>query len=149
MSNNLLQLLAVKPDCDRTLIPNLNSHRSTKYPTGDSEPITSNSLLEVLNEGFCNCRRRRIRKAGSPASTRIGIEGELRDDQNFSTNIEKRAVHLAFIVTKDAQVDYLISQGLYLKLAILLPDSEQYQQSLTYLAHNLSLNSDAGTAHSL
>ncbi len=144
-----LHLLTIQPNCDRTLIPNLNSHISTKNPAGDSKPIAGKRLLEMLKEGFCNCWRCRIRKAGSPAPARIGIEGELRDDQNFSANIEKRAVHLAFIVAKDTQVDYLISQGLYLKLAILLPDSEQYQQSLTYLAHNLSLNSDAGTAHSL
>src|SRR5947209_5706616 len=133
MSNNLLQLLAVKPDRHWPLIPNLNSHRSTENPTCDSKPIANESFLEMLNEGFCNYGRRRIRKAGSPASTRIGIEGELRDDQDLSTNIEQRAVHLAFIVTKDTQVDNFINQSLYLKLAILLTDSEQNQESLTYL----------------
>src|SRR5437868_933877 len=149
MSNNLLQLLAVKPDRHRTLIPNLNSHISTKYPTGDSEPITSNSLLEVLNEGFCNYWRRRIRKAGTSASACIGVEGELRDDQNFSTNIEQRAVHLAFIVTKDAQVSNFVNQSLDLKLAILLTDSEQNQKSLTYLADDFSVYGHAGMAYSL
>ena len=118
------QILAVKPNRDRPLIPNLNSHISTKNPACDSKTIAGNSLLEMLNEGFCHCRRCRIRKAGTAAPVCIGIKGELRDDQNFSANIEKRAVHLAFIVTKDTQIDYLINQGLYLKLAILLTDSE-------------------------
>src|SRR2546421_3283567 len=149
MSNNLLQLLAVKPNRDRSLIPNLNSHISTENPTSDSKAIAGKSILEMLNEGFCNWRRRGIRKAGTATPARIGIEGELRDDQNFSTNTEQRAVHLAFIVTKDAQVSNFVNQSLDLKLAILLTDSEQNQKSLTYLAHNLSLNSDTRPAHSL
>src|SRR2546421_5092501 len=144
MSNNLLQLLAVKPNRDRSLIPNLNSHISTENPTCDSKPIAGKRFLEVLNEGFCNCRRRGIRKAGTATPARIGIEGELRDDQNFSTNIEQRAVHLAFIVTKDAQVSNFVNQSLYLKLAILLPDSEQNQESLTYLADDFSVYGHAG-----
>src|SRR6266481_9848668 len=131
----ILHLLAVKPNCDRTLIPNLNSHRSTKDPTCDSKPIIGKSFLEMLKEGFCNYWRRGIGKAGTASPAGISIQRELRDDQHFSTNIEKGTVHLALIVTKDTQIDNFISQGLYLNLAIVLSYSQQHQEPLTYLAH--------------
>src|SRR6266566_10030389 len=149
MSNNLLQLLAVKPDRYWPSIEQFNLHIRPKNSPLHLETISSQCRIEALHQRFSHCRRRRICKAGSPPSARIGIKGELRDDQNFSTNIEQRAVHLAFIVTKDTQIDYLINQSLYLKLAILLTDSEQNQKSLTYLAHDFSVYGHAGTAYSL
>src|SRR5258708_9292919 len=141
--------LAVKPDRDRPLIPNLNCHRSTKYPTCDSKPIASKSILEVLKETFCNYWRRGIGKTGTAAPAHIGIERELRDDQNFSAGIEERAVHLAFFVAEDAHMDNLISQSLYLNLAIGPPYSKKYQKSLTYLADYFPINGYTGTAYSL
>src|SRR5260370_33017331 len=148
-NRNGSQSLAVKPDRDRPLIPNLNSHRSTKNPTCDSKPIASKSILEELKETFCNYWRRGIGKTGTAASAHISIERELRDDQHFAANIEQRAVHLAFIVAKDAQVDNFISQGLDLNLAIAPPYSQQYQEAMTYLADDLFVNRDAGKAYSL
>src|SRR5260370_2505542 len=143
------QLLTVEPNRDRSLIPSLNSHRRSKNPTCDSKPIASKSILEMLKEGFCDYRRRSIGKAGTAAPARISIQRELRDDQDFSTNIEKRTVHLALIVTEDTQIDNFISQGLYLNLAIVLPYSKQYQESLAYLANDLFVNRDTGMAYSL
>src|SRR5947209_7308255 len=121
-----LQILAIKPDRHWPSIEQFNLHIRPKNSSLHLETISSQCRIEALHQRFSHWRRRRIRKAGTAASARIGIEGELRDDQNFSANIEKRAVHLAFIVTKDAQVDYLISQGLYLKLAIVPPYSKKY-----------------------
>jgi len=122
---------------------------STKNPTGDSKAVAGKSILEMLEEGFGNYGRRSICEAGTAAPARVGIESELRDDQNFSTNSEKRAVHLAFIVAKDTQMDNFISQGLYLNLAIVPPHAKKYQESLTYLTDDLFVNDDTGTAYSL
>src|SRR5260370_40807537 len=148
-NRNGSQSLAVKPDRDRPLIPNLNSHRSTKNPTCDSKPIASKSILEELKETFCNYWRRGIGKTGTAASAHISIERELRDDQNFSPDIEEGTVHLALIVSKDAQIGDFISQGLYLNLAIVPPYSQQYQEAMTYLADDLFVNGYTGTAYSL
>jgi hypothetical protein len=122
---------------------------SAKDPTGDSKPIASKSILEMFKEGFRNYGRRSICKAGTAAPARVGIESELRDYQNFSTNREKRAVHLAFIVAKDTQMDNFISQGLYLNLTIVPPYAKKDQESLTYLTDDLFVNHDTGTAYSL
>jgi hypothetical protein len=143
------QVLAIEPNCDRTLIPNLNGHISTKYPTGDRKPIASERILEALKEGFCDYWRSGICKAGAAALACIGIEGELRDDQHSSANIEKGAVHLALIVAKDTQIDNFISQGLALNLVIVLPYSKEYQKSLTYVANDLFVNRNTGTAYPL
>src|SRR6266700_5060331 len=115
-----LHLLAIKPYGDRTLIPNFNSHRSSKYPTCDSKSIASKNFLEMFNESFCNYWRRGIHKAGAASPAHISVEGKLRNDQHFAANIEQGAVHLAFIVAKDTQVDNFISQGLDLNLTITL-----------------------------
>jgi hypothetical protein len=144
-----LYLLAVKPNCDRPLIPNLNSHRSTKDPTCDSKPITSKSFLEMLKEGFCNYWRRGVCKAGATPPARISVEGELRDDQHFAANIEQRAVHPALVVAKDAQIDNFVSQGLDLNLAVALSYSQQHQEPLTYLAHYFPVYGHTGMAYTL
>src|SRR5215469_11422760 len=112
------QILAIEPNCDWPLIPNLNGHISTKYPTCDSKPIASKGFLEARKEGFCDYWRSSIRKTGASTFARIGIERELRDNQNFSIDIKKRAVHLALFVAKDTQIDNFISQHLYLNLAV-------------------------------
>src|SRR2546421_5849826 len=143
------QILAVEPDRHWPSIEQFNLHICPKNSPLHLETISSQCHIEALHQRFSHCRRRGICKAGATSPTHISVEGELRDDQNFAANIEQRAVHLAFIVAKDTQVDYLISQSLYLKLAILLPDSEQNQESLTYLADDFSVYGHAGTAYSL
>src|SRR5260221_5884011 len=148
-NRNGSQSLAVKPDRDRTLIPNLNSHRSTKNPTCDSKPIASKSILEELKETFCNYWRRGIGKTGTAASAHISIERELRDDQNFSPDIEEGTVHLALIGSKDAQIGNFISQEFDLRLAIVPPYSQKHQQPLANLADYFPVNGYTGTAYSL
>jgi len=103
----------------------------------------------VLKETFCNYWRRSIGEAGAAAPAHIGIERELRDDQNFSAGIEEGTVHLALIIAKDAQIDNLIYQRLYLNLAIVLPYSKKYQKPLAYLADYFPVNGYTGTAYSL
>jgi hypothetical protein len=73
----------------------------------------------------------------------------LRDNQNFSADIKKRTVHLALIVSEDAQMDNFISQRLDLNLAIILSYSQQDQEALIYLAHDFSVYGHAGMAYTL
>ncbi len=143
------QLIAVKPQCDRTVIPKINFHVSAENPAGNGKPIASKSILETFKEGFRNYWWRSICKAGAAAPARVGIECKLRDNQSFSTNIEERTVHLAFIVFKDAQMDNFIGQGFYLNLIITQPNSEKYQEPTIYLADDLFINRDTSPAYSL
>src|SRR5436190_13025388 len=144
-----LHLLAVKPYCDRTLIPNFNSHISTKYSTGDNKPITSNNFLEMLNESFRNDWRRGICKAGSTSPASICVEGKLGDNQHLAANIEQRAVHLAFVILEDTQVYYFIDHYLDLRLAVPLSHSQQHKQPSTYFPNHLFVYCDAGTTYTL
>src|SRR6266567_1859435 len=125
-----LPLLAIQPDRDRSIAEQLYIHKT---------------FTKRLSDGG----RSGIRKTRAASFAGVSIESELGDDQNFSPNIEKRTIHLAFIVAKDAQMDNFISQGLDLNLTIVLPYSKQHQQPLTYLADNLFVNRDAGMAHTL
>ncbi|GAC1565887.1 MAG: hypothetical protein NVS3B14_05150 [Ktedonobacteraceae bacterium] len=73
----------------------------------------------------------------------------MRDDQDFSTDIKQRAVHLVLVIFEDAQMDNFISQGLHLNPGIALPYSKQHQKSPAYLAEDLIINSDMRFAYSL
>src|SRR5436189_339453 len=126
---NNLQIFTIDPNCHWPLIAEINLHTSSKSPTGDSKPTASNCLFETIHQRFSNHGTRSTDNTWAAAPAHIGIERELRDNQNFSTDIEKRTVHLAFIVSKDAQMDNFIRQGLYLSLTIVLPHSKQYQKS--------------------
>ena len=141
--------IAVKPNCDRTVIPKINFHVSTENPAGNGKPIASKGILETLKEGFRNYWWRSICKAGAAAPARIGVECELRDGQCFSTNIEESTVHLALIVFEDAQMDNFIGQGFYLNLVIAQPNSQKYQEPTIYLADDLLINSNTSPGYSL
>src|SRR2546422_10076422 len=109
----------------------------------------SNGIFKSFDQRFGNGWRGGVGKAGAASLAYIGIEGKLGDDEHLSANIEKRTIHLAFIVSKDAQMDNFISQNLYLNLAIVLSYSKQHQKPLTYLADNLLINSYTSPAYPL
>src|SRR5579859_1576086 len=141
--------IAVKPNRDGTVIAKVNFHVSAENSAGNGKPIVSKGVLETLNKRFRNYWRGGICKAGTAATARIGIEGKLRDNQSFSTNIEQRAVHLALIVFKNAQMDDFIGQGFYLISVIAIPYPQKYQESMIYLADDLFIHCDTGAGDAL
>src|SRR6266487_674650 len=144
-----LPLLAIQPDRDRSIAEQLYIHVRPEHASYDLQPIGSYHIHKTFTKRLSDGGRSGIRKTRAASFAGVSIESELGDDQNFSPNIEKRTIHLAFIVAKDAQMDNFISQGLDLNLTIVLPYSKQHQQPLTYLADNLFVNRDAGMAHTL
>src|SRR6185312_1752063 len=115
----------------------------------DSQPISGDSLFEAFNQWFGQRWRCSTGEAGSAATTNISIKGKLRDHEQFSSNIEKRTIHLALVVSKDAHVDNFIGQGFNLGLTIVLAYAEEYQQTCTYLADDLLIDGDAGVGDAL
>src|SRR5437016_9015715 len=98
-----LQLLTVKPDRHRPSIQQLNLHICAKHTTFYFQPIGSNRIFKSFNQWLGDGRRSGSDKAWTPPPAHISIERKLGDNQHFSSNIQKRAVHLALIVAKDAQ----------------------------------------------
>src|SRR5207244_6882737 len=104
----------------RPSIQQFNLHICAKHTAFYFQPIGSNRILKSFNQWLGDGRRSGPGKARAPPPAHISIERELGDNQNFSSNIQERAVHLALVVAKDTQVDNFISQILYLNFAIVL-----------------------------
>ncbi len=56
------------------------------------EAKASQRLLEALHEGLCLGWRRSIGKARTATPARIGVKGELRDDQRLAADVEQFSI---------------------------------------------------------
>src|SRR5690349_8218543 len=121
----------------------------TKNAALNLDAIGGNGGFEAFNQFFGYSWWGGFDKTGATTFARIGIEGELRDDQSLPIDIEQRPVHFAFIIAKDPQVDNFLHQGLYLGLAIIMPHAQQYQQPLPYPPNNLPIHGHARRTHTL
>src|SRR5437763_687855 len=144
-----LQLLAVQPYRDGSVIEQFDLHIRTEDAARHFQPIGGNSFLEALDQRLCYSGGSGIGKAGTASSAHISVEGELRDDKGLAADVEQGAVHLALFIFEDAQVDDFFAERLDLRPAIAVTDAKQYQQSPAYFADNLFIDSDTGTAYSL
>src|SRR5690349_9643995 len=122
---------------------------SPKHAASDLHPMSRYQCFETLDQQLSDVWRRGAGEAGAASFARIGVERELRDNQHCPANIEQRAIHLASLVLKDAQIDNFLGQRLRLCLAIALPNTEQHQQPLADLPHYLPLDGHTGLTDTL
>src|SRR5947199_4351959 len=100
-----LQLLAIQPEGDRTVIEQFDLHIGTENAARHFQSIGSNSFLEALDQRLCYSGGSSIGKTGTASPAHISVEGEPRDDKGLAADVEQRAVHLALFVFEYAQVD--------------------------------------------
>lgn len=113
------------------------------------EALCGEDCEEVLVEGFGFFGRGGSSEAGAAALAAIAVEGELRDAEHAAADVEERAVHLALVVGKDAQVGALFgaeAQGLFV---VARAEADEQEQTLVDLADGFSVDGDAGLADAL
>lgn len=114
-----------------------------------ADSARGNSLFEAFDQWFGKRRGRGIGETWSASPAHISIQGELRDDQRFPTDVEERAVHLPFVVFKDAQVDDFLAEDFDLCFAVMMSNAQKDEESMTNGADNLLIDGDAGMGDTL
>src|SRR5579883_2382738 len=145
----LLEMLAIEPDRDGSVIAEVNVHLSPEDTASYRNPIAGQHAFELLEEGFrqgrCSCGR----EAGTAASARIRIECELRDHQSRAMAVEQRTVHFPLLVLENAQMNNLVNERFHLNITIVLSNAQKDEEAIVDLADVLSRNGDAGPADAL
>ena len=83
------------------------------------------------------------------APPRVSVESELRDDQQRAANIRQRQVHLAAVIFKDAETNYLPGQVIRLSACVVGAHPEEHEQAETDFARDLAIHRDSGTTNAL
>jgi hypothetical protein len=122
--------LFFEPDRYWAIIINFYEHVGAEAPGlgWDAEP--RNHFGEASYQRLGDFGRGRVDEGRSPAFVGVGIEGELRNHDRLPLDIQKRQVHPAICIFKDAQVGDLVAKELGLSLAVVLTDPEQDDNSL-------------------
>jgi len=91
------------------------------------------SLTETLHENFvellCPLRIAGLEQAGSAATTHVGEEGELGNDQRRTGYIDQAQVHPTRLVREYAQVDDLVRKSSHIGFVVI--GCRTYQQHVT------------------
>ena len=104
---------------------------------------------EAFVKDFGFLWRGRLIKAGTASLAAVAVESELRNAEHATADVEQRAIHLAVVVGKDAQISALFgaeAQGLFV---IGGAEADEKEQALLDFADGRIIDSDAGLANAL
>ena len=76
----------------------------------DMNPMCPDRIVEHFIQTFRMFRPCRVNKTRAPSLSAIPVERKLRHRQHRSANLFERAIHLAFFIFKNAQIDDFVSQ---------------------------------------
>ena len=104
---------------------------------------------KALVEALGDLGRGGLDEAGTAALAAVAVQGKLRDGEHAAADVEHRAIHLALVVGKDAQVGALFSTEVQGLLVVARAEADEQDQALTDLAVELAVHVDAGVADAL
>lgn len=94
-----------------------------KAAGGNLEVRVAESLSEVLVKRIGLVRRRGIGKRRPVAFTIVTVEGKLRNDEDFASDIEDGSIHFALMVLENTQTFDLVGQQLRMLFRVIFADS--------------------------
>ena len=114
-----------------------------------SQALFGEDFKKALVKDFGFFWRGRLIKAGTASLAAVAVESELRNAEHATADVEQRAIHLAVVVGKDAQISAFFgaeAQGLFV---IGGAEADEKEQALLDLADGRIIDSDAGMANAL
>jgi hypothetical protein len=111
--------------------------------------VGGDGIFKAFDQGLSYGGRSGVSEAGTTTPARVGVERELRDDEGCAVDVQEGAVHLAFVVAEDAQVNDFVYQGFDLGLAIVLSHTEEDEQPLINLSGDALVDGNAGVRDAL
>lgn len=81
------------------------------------------------------------------AARKVGVERELRDDEERAADIFEREIHLARRVGKDARTTDFLCEALRLFFPVCRSHAQKDEKALSDLARHCAVNGDGGLLH--
>ena len=106
-------------------------------------------LYKAFVEGDRDGGRSGADVGGSVAFFGLGVEGELGDDEEGSTDVLDGLVHFAFFVIKNAELDEFLDGPLEVLLGVVVGDAEQDEEAMADGPYDLVVDGDLGLGDSL
>jgi hypothetical protein len=122
---------------------------SAKAARGHLDPFLPDGRHELLVKLLAFFRRGRVNEAGAAAFSAIAVQGELADNEHRALGFNKRAVHLAFVVWEDSQLNNLVRKLRRVVGAVVNSDSQENQKPDADLAGDLAIDDNFGSADAL
>lgn len=94
-----------------------------KAAGGNLEVRVAESLSEALVKPIGLDRRRGVGKRRPVAFTTVTVEGKLRNDEDFASDIEDGSIHFTLMVLENTQTLDLIGQQLRVLFRVIFADS--------------------------
>jgi len=94
-----------------------------KAAGGNLEFRVAESLSEAMVKPIGLAGRRSIGKRRPVAFTAISVQGKLRNDEHFASDIEDGSIHFTLMVFENTQTLDLVGQRLRVLLGVIFADS--------------------------
>jgi hypothetical protein len=120
---------ALQPQCHRTIIHELDVHHRPEFAGLDSQLFRSQCENECFIERNRDIRSSRIDKTRPSSLLRIPVKSELRYDENLSSDIGEREVHLVLSVSKKTEAGDFVGHPLDLRERVGCGEADEYQKS--------------------
>ena len=127
----------------------MHLHVGTEATTGHNRVLTLCLAQQIVEQFGAEGRWRSRRKARAHAVAGVGGQGELRHQQQATTDILERTVHLALFVAEHPVVQQFVQQLVGMLRRIFRLDRHQRQQPLVDGADDFPRHLNPGAAHAL
>jgi hypothetical protein len=96
-----------------------------KAAGGDVQAGRAQPFGKISIEPISFPRGRGVREGRPIAFAAVAVQSKLRNHQDFTAEIAYRAVHLALLVFKDAEIPYLVGERVRVLLVISFADAKE------------------------
>ena len=128
VSPHRLAVRRVEPDRERAVVDELDGHLGPERSGRDRDAERRERRREADIEPLGELGGGTGGEARAPATTRVGVQRELRDDERRAADLEQRQVRPAVGVTEDAQLRGFPGEVLGDRVRVLRADSKQDDQ---------------------
>ncbi len=140
---------AVENEGDRPVVDQSDLHIGAEAPGFGSHPKTPAFVGDALVDRHRLIAAQCPGERRAPALAGVGVERELRHQQDLAAALEHRAVEASILVGEDAQTGDLARQPSRLRPAVATADADENEQTGRDRGHPLAIDGDARTLHPL
>jgi hypothetical protein len=115
----------------------------------DVDAVLGHSANEFLVQSPAQFRRRGLNEAGPATATSVSVQSELGRGEKRAARVEKRAIHFAFGVAEDPQIDNSFGHRIGGHSGIVAADGEQNHQAGSDFAYDLAIDDYTGAGYAL
>src|SRR5271157_2648456 len=136
------QLFGIEENRHWSLVDQLDLHCFLEAPGFAAQSKGAGALHEVSIQRVGEFRSSRRVERRALALAYVPKQGELRHDQHRAAELRDAAIHLSFVIFKDAQAGNFVGEIIGVGFGVVVRDAQKDQQSSGYFSREFSVNLD-------